>query len=171
MKHKFDFVICDDPMFDKMTFRFYPKSSYVYDHTDNPPTTWKDVYKVYYSWAIIRHTYYNDKLEPESCEKIFYLPIDECSRLPELSAIIKNVIKTGETFDCKTIGQPAGEWKIEKKLYYNLVNDEIVACKFEVFNNLTDQGCRFWLREDKALEFCDWLDMVNQYMLKHNKGI
>ena len=171
MKRKFDFVIYDDG-FNRDILRFYPRGSHVHGHTDEPPTTWKTVYKVYYSWAVIRHYYYDGEIEPESSEKLFDMSMDECSELPNLSAIIKNVIETGESFDYPTFGQPAGEWCIKKVKCHNVFDDsEDVIYEFRVFNNLTNQGYRFSFNEIEALEFCDWLDAVNQYMLEYSEGI
>lgn len=42
---------------------------------------------------------------------------------------------------------------------------------FQVFNSLTDQGFRFTLDKKQALAFCDWLDQINEYALKHGEGI
>ena len=171
MERKFDFVIHDDA-FSRDILRFYPRSSHVHGHTDDPPTAWVAVYKVYYSWAVIRHHYHNGEIEPESCEKLFDMSMDECSELPNLSAIIKNVIETGETFDYPTFGQPAGDWCIKKEKYHDAFTDkEKVIYEFQVFNNLTNQGYRFNFDEKKVLYFCDWLVLVNQYMLEHSEGI
>lgn len=171
MERKFDFVIHDDA-FSRDILRFYPRRSHVHGYTDEPPTSWKAVYKVYYSWAVIRHYYYNGEIEPESGEKLFDMPMDECSELPELSEIIKYVVLTGEPFDSFTVGQPAGEWCIKKEKCHNIFNDsKNIFYEFQVFNNLTNQGYRFCFNEIEALEFCDWIDAVNQYMLEHSEGI
>ena len=57
MKKHFDFVLNDDPGFDKTIFRFYPRSSRVHSLYNTPPKDWEEVYKVYYSWSIIKQYY------------------------------------------------------------------------------------------------------------------
>lgn len=174
MKRKFDFVLYDDKRLYRDVIRFYPRSSHVHSFNNDPPTNWEDVYKVYYSWAIIRQYYKsNDQnsIQPRSTKKLFDMSMDECSRIPDLSVIIKDVMNTGKTFHYPTMGQPAGDWKIERTKYYDFDNKKHKIYKFEVFNNWTNQGFRFWLKKDEVSQFCDWLDMVNQYMLEHGEGI
>lgn len=173
MKKKFDFVIEDDKGFYRDIFRFYPRYTHVHGFHDEPPKTWEGVYKVYYSWAIIRQ-YYDDDIEDkiEYSDKLFEISYDECSQIPNLSGIIKNVMETGETFDYPTFGQPAGDWKVEQRKGNSKLDDEDYEYyNFEVFNNWTNQGYRFIFDKEKTLKFCDWLDMINQYALKHGEGI
>ena len=123
MKRKFDFTIYDDKCLYRDVIRFYPRSSHVHSFNDDPPTNWEKVYKVYYSWVIIRQYYKsNDQnsIQPRSTKKLFDMSMDECSMLPDLSTIIKDIVNTGKTFDYPTMGQPAGDWKIERKIFINL---------------------------------------------------
>lgn len=173
MKQKFDFVLYDCKYY-RDVFRFYPRRTHVHGFYDNSPDTWDEVYKVYYSWAIIRQ-YYDDSDEHniKNSRVLFDMSCDECSMVPNLSGIIKNVLDTGEIFDYPTHGEPAGDWIIEKDLYLNYYFDEYCEeyCRFKVFNSSTDQGYRFSLNKEETLKFCDWLDMINQYALKHSEGI
>lgn len=173
MKKKFDFVLSDDPGFNRTIFRFYPRRTHVHSFNDDPPKTWEEVYKVYYSWAIIRQ-YYNDnnKIVPEKSMVLFEVHCDECSEIPNLSAIIKYVMRTDNIYDDPTCGQPAGDWRVEKQKWedYFTRKDCEMYC-FYVFDNLSTQGCRFFLNKDGVLKFCDWLDMINQYALDHGEGI
>ena len=57
MKRKFDFVLYNNRGLYRDVIRFYPRSSHVHSFNDDPPTNWEEVYKVYYSWAIIRQYY------------------------------------------------------------------------------------------------------------------
>ena len=100
----------------------YKRQLYVHSFNYVPPKSWEKVYKVYYSWAIIRQYYeYKDddsgsKIVHEESDVLldFGFGCDECSMLPDLAAEIEYVIKTGKTYDHPTFGQPAGEWRIEK---------------------------------------------------------
>lgn len=179
MKKKFDFVLDDDSGIGRTIFRFYPRHTHVHSFNDDPPKSWGEVYKVYYSWAIIRQYYeYKDdnsgsKIVPEESDVLlnFGFGCDECSMLPDLAAEIEYVIETGETYDQPTFGLPAGEWRIEKHEGDDCTGTHYEDYHFQVFNNFTNQGFRFVLDKDKTLKFCDWLDMINQYALKHGEGI
>lgn len=171
MKNKFDFIINDDKQFYRTIFRFYPKNTHVHSFNDKAPQNWKEVYKVYYSWAIIRQYYKDDgkNIEPSESERLLYFHCDECSKIPNLSEIIKYVVETGETYDYPTIGQPAADWEIIKINNFN--EDESDYYKFQVFNNWTDQGFKFFLTKEQALDFCNYLDCINQYALEHGEPI
>ena len=179
MKKKFDFVLDDDLGIYRTIFRFYPRHLYVHSFNDVPPKSWEKVYKVYYSWAIIRQYYeYKDddsgsKIVHEESDVLldFGFGCEECSMLPDLAAEIEYVIKTGKTYDHPTFGQPADEWRIEKHEGNDCTGAHYEYYHFQVFNNFTNQGFRFVLDKDKTLKFCDWLDMINQYVLEHGEGI
>lgn len=172
MKRKFDFIL-NKNRFHQDIFRFYPRLSDVHSFNDEPPKSWDEVYKVYYYWAIIRqHFDDNGKIESESSQILFQMYCDECSCIPELSGIIKYVIKTGKTFDYPTFGQPAGDWRISQRKGFSGWNGkEYEYYDFQVFDNWTNQGYRFVLDKMETLKFCDWLDEINQYALEHGIGI
>lgn len=178
MKRKFDFVLFQNN-YHRDIFRFYPRDTHVHSHNDNPPESWDGVYKVYYSWGIIRQ--YLDgygKVESENSQRLFYMPCDECSRIPELSAIIKWVMDSGETYDHRTPGQPAGDWCITRRKgryeWWQLehkYHENYEYYNFQVFDNWTDQGYRFTLNKEETLKFCEYLDAINNYALEHGEGI
>lgn len=178
MKRKFDFVLSENPYY-RDVFRFYPKGTHVHSHDDNPPESWDGVYKVYYSWGIIRQ--YLDcygKVESEESQRLFDMFCDECSRIPELPAIIKWVMDSGESYDQPTFGQPAGDWHITKgngrykwSNHEYKYNEDYEYYDFQVFDNWTDQGYRFTLDKESALKFCEYLDTINNYALEHGEGI
>ena len=168
MKRKMDFVLKNDEGFYKDIFRFYPRSTYVHSFNDNPPKNWNEVYKVYYSWVILRQ--YDDGCYIKT-EKLFNLSYDECSAVPNLSKIIKYVIKTKEDFVVRGTGQPSGNWYIYYKTYYSLDGDTDYL-EFHVFNSFTNQGYKFILTIDECNKFCEYLDRINDYALKfRGKGI
>lgn len=173
MKKKFDFVIKEDKGFYRDIFRFYPKYTHVHGFHDKSPKSWKNVYKVYYSWAIFRQYCNNDtENKIKRSKRLFGLSCDECSQIPNLSEIIKHVVHTGETFDEPTFGQPAGEWKVQQRKGYRRYDGAYYEYyDFEVFDNWTNQGYRFTLDNIEVLDFCNWLDGINDYALKHSEGI
>ena len=70
MKNKLDFIIDEDSRIYRKIFRIYPKSTTIHSFDENPPKTWKDVYKVYYSFAIIIQCLDDDN-KAESSVKLF----------------------------------------------------------------------------------------------------
>lgn len=116
-KRKFDFILVENRFY-RDILRIYPNNTYIHSFDDNLPETWDDVYKVYYSFAIIRQYFDdNNKNIVDYSDVLLDMYVDECSIIPDLSQFILYVIDTGETYDYPTLGQPAAEWKIEKKTY------------------------------------------------------
>lgn len=181
MKQKFDFVLKDWKGMYREIFRFYPRRTRVYSPDKNPSKNWEGVYKTYYSWAIIRQ-YYGDEPENkiECSEILFNMPLDECSVLPVLPEKIRKAISACDRCyrnSLGSIGQPAGEWYIEKRQRYHIITKQgktrripYEECQMRVFNNWTNQGYRFTLNKEDTLRFCGWLDDVNQYALEHGIG-
>lgn len=175
-KHKWDFILYDDKQFEKITFRFYPKYTHVHSFNENPPKTWDEVYKVYYSWKIFI-TYYDfdDKLDVRSARPLFEMYWDECSEIPNLGNAIRWVIenKPKEDVNMMPFGQPAGEWIIKyiKKDFEDIpeLNEEYL--KFTLWNTGDDTGYRFSLSIKEALKFADFIDEVNKYALEHGEEI
>lgn len=170
MKHKIDFILNKGNPED--IFRFYPQRTYVHGFEDDPPTNWSEVYKVYYTWAIIQHYYDNyGNIITELSKTLFEIRCDECSMIPNLPDIIRYVMKTGETFDAPTSGQPAGDWKVERVVWKDRDNKRCELYKFQVFNNWTNQGIKFTLNKEETLKFIAYLERINQYALEHGEGI
>lgn len=170
MNKKMDFILKETD-FCRILFRFYPKNTHVHGFTDIPPRTWKEVYKVYYSWAIIYQNVDNGKINSKYNKTLLYFPCDECSEIPNLSGYIKYVIETGVDLKIPACGQPAGDWIIQQKKGKDWHGNEYEDYYFELFDNWMNQGYKFTLSKEKALDFCDYLDAINQYALYHSEGI
>ena len=170
MKHHFAFIL-EETEFHRDIFRFYPRNTHVHGFGDEPPKTWQGVYKVYYSWAILRQYFKDGTKEIEQTDRLIDMQCDECSRIPNLVAIIDYVDKENEIFDYPTIGQPAGDWRIEKVNIDNGYEKPYDLYKFVVFDNWLDVGYRFYLRDSRIDEFKDYLNKINQYALDHSEGI
>ena len=52
-----DFIIKEDE-YEKIIFRFLPRESHCHSFSDEPPTCWRNVYKVYYAYEIIVENYF-----------------------------------------------------------------------------------------------------------------
>ena len=82
-KRKIDFILDEKNGTERLIFRFYPRRSSCHSFGDEPPKDWNDVYKVYYSYAIIKQW----KFDPEDqwqSEMFFREGCDECSIIDEV---------------------------------------------------------------------------------------
>lgn len=171
MERKFDFLIECSPGFYKDFIRFYPRSSHVHGFHDDPPTSWNSVYKVYYSWSIVRQNY-DDNNKLCNSEILFSMPYDECSELPDLSERINKLVKveSDDYIDYNSAFLSCGQWIIRKfNGCYHSVRSKVY--EYMVFDKYTGKGYRFYLNESLTKDFCGWLDKINQYMLEHSEGI
>ena len=175
MKRKLDFVIYESDTY-RMTFRFYPKKSHCHSFNDEPPKTWLDVYKVYYSWAILKQ-WKNENGDIEKTIVLFTAHCDECSVIDEISArcnLLSRRIeqvkrKNGdEDYKIKVLNRecyPMGmgiSWIIRKTRNKSYI--------FEVWN-FSNNGFRFELPHKRIKEFGEYLLMCCNYMLEHGEPI
>lgn len=157
-----DFVLFEDEDY-RIVFHFFTRDSHCHSFNDDPPKSWNEVYKVYYSWSITDELLDNDGEVMES-DVLFDIPWDECSRLTELPSYIKDVVYNEDVkVHLTSLGQPASEW------YISRVDEDTI--KFTVWNDPLNVGYRFKLSNEKAKEFAWFLDNINQYMLEHGVGI
>ena len=163
MKRKIDFVIHskDD---ERLIFRFYPRSSHVHGFHDDPPKTWEEVYKVYYSFAILRQWRWDTSKEWQS-EVMYSEGFDECSCISSVSFIMNQII-------CKQSKKrsfyafPAGDGT-----NYTIKQIRGKDWEFILFQSYTNKGYRFVLNEQKMAEFAKVIDYFDEYMLQHGEGI
>jgi hypothetical protein len=78
--NKIDFILQDDEH-ETTIFRFRPRQSSCHSHNENPPTSWDEVYKVYYSYSIIKKYKYDGH-----SRVLFNCDCDECSIIDEVAA-------------------------------------------------------------------------------------
>ena len=165
-RKRFDFII-EDTGWHRDIIRQYPKKTHVHGFSDTPPKTWRQVYKTYYSWCIMRQYYGDDgKIEPHSTVITFPMYFDECSAFPFLPRCIEKVLGTGEPQQARPLGQPGAEWRIARRRR----GDEEVY-DFEVFENYYNKGYRFSLSKEAACGLCTWLDEVNDYAMSRSEPI
>lgn len=167
MKRKFDFLISKDDGFDKKILRFYPKQSTVHGFGDEPPTTWKGVYKTYMTFSVLL---YDECWDNEGCYEtpyeLFSYYRDEGEGLRTLREILKEII----TNDCKeeyTI-TPFGDgidWEIKQR------KGRPDMYTFTMINSATGLCYRFNLNLDNIKEFNNVLNDFLEYMLKNSVGI
>ncbi len=175
MRKHFDFVI-ENETYRETVFRYYPKQTHVHGFGDESPKNWKEVYKVYYSWAII-DKFYDDEEHTkfDGYEFRMKMGCDECSVLPYLDDVIRNVIETGKAENnVEGFGQPSSDWSISKRSgdmgkVFNYKPYEYYD--FTVFDNWQNNGYRFTLDRKQVEKFCKWLDKINTYALAHGEGM
>lgn len=181
-KRKIDYIIeqKDD---ERLIFRFYPRQSSCHSFGDEPPKSWSDVYKVYYSYAVIKQWKFNLEDQWES-EIMFYEHCDECSEIDEVGQrclLLADGYETFEREDGKRIPLldkkvfPFGmgtEWTISKRTYTSNWNDkkEDVYYKFTLFNYF-DKGYRFRIDQENMKVFGEYLLGCCEYMLAHGNPI
>ena len=162
---RFDFFIFEDE-YKRVIFRFLPNDSHCHSFDENPPKSWREVYKVYYSFSIICFDLNEETGLTEYAEDMFSIYRDECSVLTHLAKYIRGTLTTKNTSKILAMGQPGSEWEISW---------DTDSCrrpiKFEVWDNWSDNGFRFRLSADRAEVFACYLDFINDYMLKHGECI
>lgn len=172
-KRKIDYIIesSDD---ERLIFRFYPRQSHCHSFTKEPPKKWSDVYKVYYSYAIIKQWRFNPNDQWES-EIVFSEPCDECSVINEIAE------------RCLQLSNGWEDFKTDDGRYISLLNNEVTPLgvgtswtifkyvktgyyKFTLFNYF-NEGYRFVIAEEEIKAFGKYLKGCCEYMLVHGESI
>lgn len=187
MKKRIDFVL-NENSFRRDIFRFYPRSSHCHSFTDEPPVCWEGVYKVYYSYAVIRQ--WLDNGEVEETEVLWSCDFDECSAIDRVGYICEKIC---EGIFSEPIGDrmwnylneainPFGDgvsWVIRKDKRYEHWDEDgnflDEPKEYDDFQFLASKGngvsMTFVLSEEKTKEFGKYLKYCCDYMLKHGEGI
>ena len=169
-KQKIDFILHENAD-EALIFRFRPRCSKCHGYGDKKPTNWDEVYKVYYSYSIIRRNKY---LNREAI--VFDCVFDECSVINEVSKRIKLILQGKKTL----IENHKGDEYI-----INLLNEEIYPAGDGVtwmikesglpdiycfiLWNYNNQGYRFLLNKYKMKKFGEYLSKCCEYMLTHSE--
>lgn len=179
-KRKIDFVLEENDLW-KTVFRFYPRRSSCHSFGDEPPKSWKDVYKVYYNYRVIR-VYKDDN----SYEVLYDSHCDECSIIDDIGhrcLLLADGYETFEREDGERIPLlnekiiPFGmgaDWTITKRICttHNWDEDDEVAIYYTfMLFNWNNIGFRFTLTSDKIKAFGEYLLECCEYMLEHGDPI
>ena len=181
-KRKIDYIIeqSDD---ERLIFRFYPRQSHCHSFGDEPPKNREDIYKVYFSYAIIKQWKMNSEDVWES-EIMFYEHCDECSIIDEVGqrclilADGTEVFKRDDGSELQLLDGcilPFGmgtEWTISKKTWtdWEDENTKHTCYKFTLFDYF-DKGFRFSIDEKDMKAFGEYLLGCCEYMLAHGEPI
>lgn len=184
-KRKIDYLI-EQSDNERLIFRFYPRQSSCHSFGDEPPKSWFDVYKVYYSYAIIKQWKFNSDARWES-EVMFYEHCDECSIIDEIGhrclllADGLEVFKREDGEEIKLLNQrilPFGmgtEWTILKRtcVEYGYEDEDDIKHTYYDFMLFAygDKGFRFTLDERNIKTFGEYLIGCCEYMLTHGDPI
>lgn len=156
-----NFVIRSDND-ETIMFKFKPQQSSCHSFNETPPKSWEEVYKVYYTYDIIK-TYHDDC----STETMFSCFCDECSAIPDVVAkFYKNGFLSLEDYPNNEMCFQAIAG-VEWTLKYNAFTECI---EFSLFN-MDNKGFRFSLTTEKATEFIEYLKDCCDYTLAHGEGI
>lgn len=171
-KRKFDFEIDKWEGFDKKVLRFYPRQSNVHGFGEEPPTTWKGVYKTYMTFAVLH--YYEDDDDEGKYERpyeLFSYYRDEGEGLRYLREVLSEMI----TEECQNEYNitPFGDgidWEIYKDdRYVDKEGNNMYI--FNMINSHSGQCYRFRLCKEEIKGFYNVLDDFLEHMLKHSVGI
>ena len=187
-KRKIDFVLNEQD--DKrLVFRFYPRQSNCHGFGNEPPKSWKEVYKVYYAYSILKQYKRNDDDNWADTDIVFECECDECSIVDEIAYICQelakgNVSKTVTRFnesveleyldrEIYPMGMGVG-WTIHK--FDNHKNNKEFGIPFQVYYQFTlynwnDVGFRFVIKEEQIEQFGKYLESCCEYMLAHGEPI
>ena len=172
-KRKIDFILKENNHY-KIIFRFYPRSSTCHSFNDEPPKSWKEVYKVYYYYKIIK--IYKDEERGFYHQILFDSGYDECSAIDEVAARCKHLAEDKEMVVKEVNG---------KKYFVELLNKEIITYGEGVFWTIKKSGryfifymfsydnigFRFYLSKEQTKEFGEYLDYCCEYMLANGDPI
>lgn len=183
MNRKLDYIIeSDDDC--RLVFRFYPRSSSCHSFNEEPPKSWGDVYKVYYSWAILIQ-FFDEEGAIRYTKTVYKDDFDECSRIDEIAARCKYLAKGKEKIELEHQGDkytvalldtnviPIGmgtTWKILKREYNDIDYGYHISYLFEVWG-YNEQGYRFYISQERIQDFGEYLQMCCDYMLEHGEPI
>lgn len=177
-KRKIDYIIEQEDD-ERLIFRFYPRQSSCHSFGNEPPKNWDDVYKVYYSYAIIKQWKFDIEDQWDS-KVMFYEDSDECSIIDEVGhrcLLLANGLEVFKREDGKEIQLlnqrmfPFGmgtEWTISKRTCVEY--GKYTYYDFVLFD-YGDKGFRFTLSEKDMKSFGEYLLGCCEYMLAHGNPI
>lgn len=181
-KKKIDYII-EHSDNERLVFRFYPRSSSCHSFGDEPPKCWKDVYKVYYSYAIISQWRFNPDDQWES-EVVFSANCDECSIIDGIGQsclLLADGLEVFQREDNKKIHlldqrvRPLGmgiEWMISKKVWTDWEDEYIKHTYYEfILFDYCNKGFRFTINKEDMKSFGEYLLGCCEYMLTHGDPI
>lgn len=164
MKDFIDFIIYEDKD-DKFILRFNIKNSHVHGFTDKPPKTWKEVYKVYYSYSIIEYW------KEEKQEHVIYEDnYDECSVLYDVWYNLQDICTStfyGSENEYKFVPMSYGTtWIIKRPT-------NLLEWEFQLFQShgIVNKGCCFSLDFKKMKELKDTIKEFLDCTLENSEGI
>lgn len=178
--YNLDFVLSEgSSLMPKVVFRFYPCRSHMHGFDEeNPPKSYDDVYKVYYSWSILERHVGDNGVAYGNSVRVFEMNWDECSALTDLDKAVSDLLDNKRLeYTVLSLGQPGSIWEVRRLESADWLGDEWVfdpendKIQFSVWNNITNLGYRFVLTLDKASNFVEYLNSINLYMLEHSEPI
>lgn len=199
-KRKIDYIIEQEDD-ERLVFRFYPRRSSCHGFGNEPPKSWSDVYKVYYSYAIIKQWKFNSEDQWES-KIMFSSGCDECSAIDEVAFVCSQLYEGKEVFiredrhEIQLLNRPimafgmGVDWTIskhvciyedwdEEDLQHCSNMDEVWDCAKEIQKvyytfmlfDYWGKGFKFTLEDKDVKAFGEYLLGCCEYMLAHGDPI
>lgn len=183
MKRKLDYIIKEDKeFFERIVFRFYPRQSHCHSFNEEPPKTYEDIYKVYFSWAILLQDI-DENGNVEDTKTLYREYCDECSRIYSI-ALFCNLLANGKEWYEPDAGEPyeildnefhslgsGTSWVIHKiPPIYKISKQQENMYAFDLWG-FSGKGFRFYLPHYRLKEFADYLQGCSDYMLVHGESI
>ena len=169
---KLDFVLSEDEH-EVVIFRFRPRQSSCHSFVDKPPKSWDDVYKVYYSYSIIKK--YKDDHKHRT---LFDCYCDECSIIDEIATRCLYLAngQSSVEFTC-----PNNDEVITVQLLNNEIHPIGYGVSWDIkfqYNaywitlfNWDSTGYRFTVNKEQLKTFGEYLNNCCEYMLAHGDPI
>lgn len=171
-KRHIDFILHKDED-STIVFRFYPRQSSCHSFGDNPPTSWGDVYKVYYSYSVIQ------RYDGGESKVLFNCSCDECSIIDEVAARCLLLADGNTNVDIVNphSGKPCTIQLLNNEMHpmgygvsWDIKHHHKDVYVISIFN-WNDIGYRFYLTRKELKKFGDFLNKCCEYMLAHGNPI
>lgn len=156
----------------RLMFSFDPSESSLhrFDGVDKPQSM-RDVYKVYYTWALARSVLNRGSNTWGEYETVFEMHRDECSAITTLADAIRHALKSKSKTKDYSIGQPGSLWEIDYISHGTEDKEDCDTLCVRVRNNVGNSEYSFELTKLEAKKFIDNIGVINRLMLDLSEPI
>ena len=174
MKRKIDFIL-NEGCYERYIFRFHPRISHCHSFNDNPPKSWSEVYKIYFSYSIV-YQQLDKEGQVKRDKTIWSVDCDEDSLFDTVAYACDRISKglyyeiRGEdewryflNYTYTSFGHGVS-WRIEE------VEENYPLYRF-LMTKSNGVSYVFYLSDEKAADFGQFLTHCCDYMVKHGEPI
>lgn len=149
-KRKIDFIISKDN-YRRLIFRFYPRRSSCHSFNDETPKNWNEVYKVYYSYAIIQQYKFESEDQWKSVV-VFREDCDECSIIDEVG------------YRCLLLADGVEVYEREDGEKFELLNQNILPFGMGTDWTISKHTCTYDDIDENDLQNCANMAEIMEHM-------